>query len=235
MNAVAETAQPEPVDDRFITARRVAVGVDLGQSKDPTSIAVIEQTKRQIAPHVDLRMVPQLQEMLRTERPKYVLRLLEQAPLGESYPLQAKRLNRILARQSIAEHDPKVWIDYTGVGRAVYDIFKQERVPNIRPVTITFNGDEGPNGRGGHNVPKIALVSRLQALMHTGCLEMSDKLTLAKTFRRELIDFRVGYSAVGNAKFGAREGAHDDLILAVALAVYGLSNGGETIVMPFPF
>jgi hypothetical protein len=99
-------------------------------------------------------------------------------------------------------------------------------VPRIKAVTITFNGQEGPNGNNGHSVPKLALVSRLQALMHTGKLRMPGEqaMPLAKTFRRELLDFRVSYSAVGNAKFGAREGAHDDLVLAVALAVYGLSQ-----------
>jgi hypothetical protein len=34
---------------------------------------------------------------------------------------------------------------------------------------------------------------------------------------------------VGNATFGAREGAHDDLVLAVALAVYGLTLPEMTV------
>ncbi|MBD8900008.1 hypothetical protein [Rhodanobacter sp. DHG33] len=55
---------------------------------------------------------------------------------------------------------------------------------------------------------------------------------LAKTLRREMQDFRVGYTAIGNATFGAREGAHDDLILAVALAVYGLDDGRRVVVEP---
>ncbi|WP_201312888.1 hypothetical protein [Dyella sp. EPa41] len=212
--------------------RTVAVGVDLGQSKDPTSIAVIEKIAPEIGAHVFTARVPEAREALRNERPSYILRLLEQAPLGEPYPAQAQRVNRILARQQIAEHDPDVWIDYTGVGRAVYDIFRDHRVPRIKPVTIIFNGQEGPNGNGGHSVPKINLVSRLQALMHTGKLSMPESLPLAKTFRRELLDFRVGYSAVGNATFGAREGAHDDLILAAALAVYGLDSQRIAEVMP---
>lgn len=221
-------------DPRFLYVRRVAVGVDLGQSHDPTSIAVIEQIKPTIPEHVIAGLPTARLAALRKEvpRPEYNLRLLEQAPLGESYPLQAQRLNRILARQAIAEHDPCVWVDYTGVGRAVFDILTQERVPRLRPVTITFNGQEGPNGHGGHSVPKLALVSRLQALMHTGRLRMPDSLPFAKTLRRELLDFRVTYTAVGNATFGAREGAHDDLVLAVALAVYGLDGGREVVVEP---
>lgn len=232
MNAVAA---PLPAQDpRFHYGSTVAVGVDLGQSQDPTSIAVIEKIAPAIPANTYPPHVEALRFAMRSIRPTYRLRLLEQAPLGESYILQAQRLKRILARAQIAAHDPLVWVDYTGVGRAVFDILRQEKVPNLRPVTITFNGQEGPNGHGGHSVPKINLVSRLQALMHTGCLHMPDTLPLAKTFRRELLDFRVSYSAVGNATFGAREGAHDDLILAVALAVYGLDDGRRVVCEPFP-
>ncbi|MGH8061943.1 MAG: hypothetical protein ACREO7_08000 [Pseudoxanthomonas sp.] len=209
--------------------RTIAVGVDLGQSKDPTSLAVVERV-RQVVPDylVDELQLSQagrarLIEM-RRELPKadFNLRLLEQAPLGEAYPAQAARIKRIVARPQIAEHDPRIFMDFTGVGRPMYDIMRQERVPRLVPVTITFQGS-GTNEAGGRTVAKLDLISRLQALMHNGQLHMPDTLPLAKTFRRELIDFRVSYTAVGNATFGAREGAHDDLVLAVALAVYGLT------------
>lgn len=212
---------------------RVAVGVDLGQSHDPTSIAVISKRGFEIAAYTPMYKVEAARHELRTRLPRYQLHLLEQAPLGESYPAQATRLKRVLSRPNIAVHDPEVWVDYTGVGRAVFDIFTQERVPRIKAVTITGSGHAGPNGRGGHSVPKIELVSHLQALMHNGRLEMSDALPLAKTFRRELLDFKVDYTAVGNATFGARNGAHDDIVLAVALAVYGLKSTRHAVVMPF--
>lgn len=41
---------------------------------------------------------------------------------------------------------------------------------------------------------------------------------------RELQDFRVRFSDAGNATFNAREGAHDDLVLVLALAVFGFSR-----------
>ncbi len=41
---------------------------------------------------------------------------------------------------------------------------------------------------------------------------------------RELQDFRVSFSTAGNPIFGAREGAHDDLVLAVALAIFGATR-----------
>lgn len=61
---------------------------------------------------------------------------------------------------------------------------------------------------------------------------MPASLPLGRAFRNELLDFRVSCNAVGSATFGAREGAHDDLILAVALTVYGLDNRPVAIVEP---
>lgn len=63
---------------------------------------------------------------------------------------------------------------------------------------------EGPDDRGGHNVPKPSLQSRLQALPHARRLHMPDTLPLAKTSRRALPDCRVSHSATGNATFGVR-------------------------------
>ena len=63
-------------------------------------------------------------------------------------------------------------------------------------------------------------------------ISRTDTLPLAKVFRRELLDFRVSYTAIGNATFGEREGAHDETILAVALAVYGLEGRHRVAVEP---
>lgn len=39
-----------------------------------------------------------------------------------------------------------------------------------------------------------------------------------------LWSFRLRFTEAGNATFNAREGAHDDLVLALALAVFGQSR-----------
>jgi len=41
---------------------------------------------------------------------------------------------------------------------------------------------------------------------------------------RVLKDFRVRFTEADNATFNTREGAHDGLVLALALAVFGLSR-----------
>lgn len=224
---------------RFTPAveRTVAVGVDLGQSKDPTSLAVIERLRVIVPRDLEWQLRDteagraRLAEM-RKELPvdRFNLRLLEQAPLGEPYPDQATRIKRILARPQIAAADPRVFMDFTGVGRPMYDIMRREGIPRLVPITISFQGG-GANEAGGRTVAKLELVSRLQSLMHTGQLHMPSEsaMPLAKTLRRELLDFRVSYTPVGNATFGAREGAHDDLVLATALAAWGLTRPVATV------
>ena len=76
----------------------------------------------------------------------------------------------------------------------------------------------------GWSVPKGELVSRLQALLHAGRLRIAASLPDAAVLARELQDFRVRFTEAGNATFNAREGAHDDLVLALALAVFGLTR-----------
>lgn len=71
-------------------------------------------------------------------------------------------------------------------------------------------------------MPKGELVSKLQALLHAGELHIAASLPDAPVLLRELQDFRVRFTESGNATFNAREGAHDALVSALALAVFGL-------------
>lgn len=76
----------------------------------------------------------------------------------------------------------------------------------------------------GRSAPKGELVSRRQTLFHAGELRIAASLPDAAVLARELQDFRVRFTDAGNATFNAREGAHDDLMLALALVVFGLSR-----------
>ena len=77
-----------------------------------------------------------------------------------------------------------------------------------------------------HGVPKLDLVSRLQALLHDGRLKIHKDLAEADTLVRELQDFRCEFTAAGHLTFNARSGKHDDLVLALAIAVWRAADGG---------
>jgi hypothetical protein len=69
-------------------------------------------------------------------------------------------------------------------------------------------------------VGKQVLISALDARLHTGELRFASGLHEAATLKGELADFRRATGAAGRHTFSARSGAHDDLILATALALW---------------
>jgi hypothetical protein len=51
-------------------------------------------------------------------------------------------------------------------------------------------------------------------------LKFAVGLAEEQTFKSELSEFRMRYSDAGRLTFGAREGRHDDLVLALAIALW---------------
>jgi len=204
------------------TTRKYTVGVDLGQTTDPTAIAVIE---REEIPGGRLRGVGQI---LGTK--KLVLRHLERLPLGKSYVDQVGYVNSLMSRPPLSMPPvADLVIDQTGVGRAVFDLFK---ATGLSPKGVTITGGEAIGySNGGYRVPKAVLVSLLQARLHSGDLEIAGDLPDLPALKAELQNFRVGFTGAGHMTFNARVGTHDDLVLAVAIALWfaetrGGSSGG---------
>jgi hypothetical protein len=182
-------------------------GLDLGQSQDFTAIAVLEKSWLTDSTS---------QEPLSY----YATRHLERFPLGTSYTQVCARLARLF------QHPPltgsKLAIDQTGVGRPVVDMLRRSEIgAEIRPITIT-GGHKATFAKGdGWLVPKKELVSTLQVLLQSRRIKVAPTLPEARTLVEELTNFRVKITLACNETFGAwREGAHDDLVLAVAIAVW---------------
>ena len=115
-------------------------------------------------------------------------------------------------------------VDYTGVGRPVFDMFAGRRQLRMAQGVVITGGCEVSGNRAGWSVPKGELVSKLQALLHSGDFRIAASLPDAAVLAGELQDFRVRFTEAGKAKLNAREGTHDDFVLALALAVFGLSR-----------
>lgn len=200
-----------------IRRRAVAVGIDIGQAHDPTAVAVVTRITTTTAN-------PALSDANPEPRPRYEVQHLERLRLGMPYPAQVDHLEAMLTRPPLNRLGPRVLVDYTGVGRPVFDMFAgRHALRRAQGVVITGGRDTTRHGPGW-SVPKGELVSKLQALLHAGELRIAASLPDAPVLLRELQDFRVRFTESGNATFNAREGAHDDLVLALALAVFGLSR-----------
>lgn len=157
-------------------------------------------------------------------QPRYEVAHLERLQLGMPYPQQVDHLEALLGRSPLNRLQPRVLVDYTGVGRPVFDMFAGRRLLRMAQGVVITGGREVSGNRAGWSVPKGELVSKLQALLHSGDLRIAASLPYAAVLARELQDFRVRFTEAGNVTFNAREGAHDDLVLALALAVFGLSR-----------
>ena len=92
-------------------------------------------------------------------------------------------------------------------------------------ITITSGDGEGAgDGTHDHGVSKLRLVSRLQAALHAEELRIAAELKDARALVEELQSFRATISDSGYARFGARSGRHDDLVLAVAIGAWWCSR-----------
>jgi hypothetical protein len=197
--------------------RRYIVGLDIGQAHDPTAIAVLEERRTS-------KNAGKADESLRIDK-SYQLRHLERLPLGIAYPAQVSYVAELLAREPLNDERTRLVVDSTGVGRAVFDLFKRG---GLKPLGITITGGQDDSYADGfYRVAKVQLVSTLQAALHAGELRIASELKDAKTLAAELRDFRATFTSAGNAIFNAREGAHDDLVLATAIALWWGRSGPE--------
>jgi hypothetical protein len=152
----------------------------------------------------------------------YDARYIEQFKLGTSYPMMVRAVCATLDRGPLAG-DCTLVIDHTGVGRPVFDMFTEA---GLQAVGITITGGVGWHRETPHqwHVAKILLVGIVQKFLQSGRLRIGAKLPHAATLQKELRDFRVKISKAANETYDAREGAHDDLVLALAIALFAAEH-----------
>lgn len=173
------------------------VGVDIGQSQDPTAICVLRK--------VDFGGA----------RPTFEVGHLSRLPLGTIYPNVVSHVAGLMSR---LRAPAELVLDVTGCGRPVGDMFA---VAGLSPIGVTITAGDAVTSEGlNFHVGKIALVSRLQACLHNHQLRIYDGLADAQALIEELQNFRAQVSDSGYWKFGARANKHDDLVLSVALALW---------------
>ncbi len=224
------------------------VGLDLGQTQDFTALVALEKSRDVEEFHDGVKVVqeagmgtvitlladpapPKAKVALKPST--YHCRLIERFDLGTPYTTIVDRVTAMFERAPREKHSTLV-IDGTGVGRPVVDMFARARPRcHVVPVTIApsaqmFSIDEW----GYYRVPKKDLVGALQILFQNDRLKIVPSLPHAATLVKELDNFRVKITAAGNETFEAwREKAHDDIVLAVALAAWMGEKGTKTYWM----
>ena len=171
-------------------------------------------------------------------------RHIERFPLGTTYPAVVKRVKALMAEPHLrgaprvdewkmvgisgniigsskrtTPGGPALVVDATGVGRPVVDMLIAEK---LDPIAVTITGGDAVAYDRGWKVPKRDLVGVMAVLLQTGRFAVSNALPLAPVLMQELLAFRVKIDVLtAHDSYGAwREGAHDDIVLACAVACW---------------
>lgn len=176
------------------------LGLDLGFAADSTALAILERPARKEQPY----------------QVRHLQRFLLGTPYTEIVPDVATLMRTPQLRGSF------LVVDQTGVGRPVVELLQRADIPGaVVPVTITAGMATTRQEDGSYHVAKKELVSVLQILLQSRRLKVARSLADAEVLVREMQNFRVKITASANETYEAwREGQHDDLVLAVALACW---------------
>ncbi len=199
------------------------MGLDLGQANDWSALCVNE---RRVTPDGQIAHDALHLERWQGERYPEIVRVVR----DRVNALRGPRPVDTYASQFYPSIRPSVSlvIDHTGCGRPVFDMFLEADLDcQLIGVTIT-GGQQTTKSDDGFNVPKRILASTLQVVLQTGRFKIAESLRLQPVLTGEMKNFKVKINLLGNESYGAgsewREDAHDDLVLAAALACWHGEN-----------
>lgn len=185
------------------------ISADLGQANDYTAISILERI---------IRGNGVLGYNRQGERMLY-LRHIERVR-GVEYPAIVDRLKQIYLSPSLVDQTKAVVIDYTGLGRPVYDMMRQAGFyDSLNAISITGGQDTTKDGKH-YNVPKRELVSQLQIELQNNRLKIARGIKEADSLVEELSNFQTAISASGHDTYNGANGVHDDIVMSVAMGVW---------------
>lgn len=204
------------------------LGLDLGQARDFSAAVIVERCVRWEGPLAEEVFADEAGRLADV----WLVRHIQRWELGTPYPAVVDQVGRLL-EQPVLRRCTAFHFDATGVGRAVADMFKDAyrrgRCGDFWPKPVTITSGESSSGL---RVTKGDLVGGLQVALQEGRLRIAAGMPGAEKLRQELLDFRVKISQSGSDSYEAvTESAHDDLVVALALALLWPHHRGEPRVL----
>jgi hypothetical protein len=175
------------------------LGLDLGQAADRTALVLLEYDQ--------------------VRDPVYRLRGLHRFPLGTPYTELPGALE-VRLQETPLQRRVNLAVDATGVGAAVTDHFR-DRLPSIPlyAITITAGATVTGSPRNPH-VPKQDLISTTSVILEQRRLQVTQNMRDTEALVDELAAYRRTITDRGNEAYDAASGSHDDLVLALSLALW---------------
>lgn len=200
------------------------IGLDIGQRRDYTAIAVVEASERRTGKVVHISGLHLNHDACYPEmEDAFTVTDIGRLKLGTQYPKVALHVADVVDALNARGIMPYLMMDVTGVGRPVFDILSSALADldcYLSAVTLTAGHNlRGYLGSPEVSLPKELLVSRVQALLQTERVKMPDTPE-TRALAEELRTFELRVSDEAKLTSGAfKTGAHDDLVIALGLAV----------------
>jgi hypothetical protein len=209
------------------------VGVDLGKLTDPTALTIMARS-------LAVNAATGLPERTTLGLPMYrwECRALKRYKLGTPYLSIVADVLRICNRREL-HPGVRLVLDATGVGVAVTEMFTRALVdfPDVECHTISITAGEGFSAvstlarsnmvaRGQWRVSKIQLIAAIREVLESRRFKVSidpatgKPIEFAEVLVRELTNFREKITESANLTYEARQGQHDDLVLATCLPIW---------------
>lgn len=193
-----------------IVERMFIISADLGQANDYTAITIIDRW---------ITGYGVLGKDFNGERMQHVRHI--ERMRGIEYPAIVDRIERIYHSKALQGVIKAVVIDYTGLGRPVYDLMRQAGFKySLNAVSITGGDESHIRTSGIFTVPKRDLVSTVQIELQNDRLKFAKGLKEANALLEEFSNFQTTISDSGRDTYGGRSGIHDDIVMSLAMGVW---------------
>ena len=207
------------------------LGCDLGKQADYTAVCFLQ------------KRTPLDNYSRPNDLPSYEVLTMKRFPLKTSY------VQIVGAISDRLKHPPfDSWQDYkgvrhpakiptylsfdkTGVGESVGELLRNDkfldsRLADITAINIT-GGREPSEGNDALNIPKRDLIMNCLIAFEKGFLKFAGNMPELPNLIDELQNFEMRFTVKGNDTYSAKGSNHDDLVLALSLAVWSAKNTDE--------
>jgi hypothetical protein len=153
----------------------------------------------------------------------YIYRVAHLARLRLRTPYTVQ-LAQIFQIKNQLPRSAQLIMDVTGVGKALFDMAVEQ---GLSPIGVVIHSGFEVHHRPFDNtvtVPKMRIVAELDKRLQLGDLFVHQSLKDWPALRRELLNFRPEITRSGTETWNSRSGEHDDLVIALGLALFQLTG-----------
>jgi hypothetical protein len=195
-----------------LTHTRYFAGLDLGQAHDSSALVIL-------AADTFLASQRNPVTLAAIHHTTFTVVHAERFPLHTPYPDIVYAVARRFSFNPLSNNSTLA-VDSTGVGAPVWDSLVNQRLPIELKAVILGSGHTESSSNGKTVVPKMDLIDNLRLALETPSLFFAAQTPDIHPLIDELSQLEASFRDSGSVSIEARSGTHDDLAIALTLALW---------------